>query len=54
MRTLKPIFHYENIKNYLPLVEIREMWHQDQVQITPIIIFATGTTPKKEHSSIRI
>lgn len=45
--------HVEKIQKYIPLAEeIKEMWHQTQVRIIPIIISSTGVIPRSLHTSL--
>lgn len=45
--------HTEKIQKYLPLAdEIKQMWHQNQVRIIPVILSATGIIPKTLHKSL--
>ncbi|KAI5699149.1 hypothetical protein M8J77_002112 [Diaphorina citri] len=47
--------HTEKIQKYIPLAEeIKQIWHQNTIQILPIIISATGVIPKTLHESLKI
>lgn len=47
--------HAEKIEKYIPLAEeIKQMWHQNTVQIVPVIISSTGVIPRKLHESLKM
>ncbi|KAL1461990.1 hypothetical protein WDU94_013846 [Cyamophila willieti] len=47
--------HAEKIEKYIPLAEeIKQMWHQNTVQVIPVIISSTGVIPRKLHESLKM